>query len=53
MDLVAPDDLSARNRLDHPNVVHAAPGKTTFDDGDVRFALPRWSVAVIVLGKQP
>ena len=47
LQMVAPDNLSARNTMEHPNFVHAVAGKVARDGGTVQVSLPRWSVAVL------
>ena len=47
LQIVAPDSLSARNTMEHPNFVHAVAGKVTRDGGVVQVSLPRWSVGVL------
>jgi len=47
MDLVAADDLSARNTLDQLYVIGPVKGKVVCKDAAVSVSLPRWSVAVI------
>jgi len=49
LELVAPDELSARNTLDKRDAVRVANGEVELTDNAVRFALPRWSAAVVSL----
>jgi len=49
--VVAPDDLKARNTLDHRDVVRVVDGKVLLDGNTVSFVLPRWSAGVLTLQK--
>lgn len=45
--LVAPDNLNARNTLEHPDLVHPVAAKVASNGGAVTIAMPRWSVGVL------
>lgn len=47
--LVAPDDLSARNTMEKRDVVRVVESKIDRSGSDIRFSLPRWSVGVVEL----
>lgn len=49
MQMVAPDNLAARNTLEHPAAVQAVEGKVERAGMTARLRLPRWSVAVVTL----
>ena len=51
MELVAPDNLDARNTLEQPTAVQAVEGKVERAGMSARFSMPRWSVAVVTLSR--
>jgi alpha-N-arabinofuranosidase len=51
MELVAPDNLDARNTLEQPTAVQAVEGKVERAGMSARLRLPRWSVAVVTLSR--
>ncbi|HWA11416.1 MAG TPA: alpha-L-arabinofuranosidase C-terminal domain-containing protein [Opitutaceae bacterium] len=50
LQVVAPNDLAARNSFDHRDAVKAVTGSAERSGNQVTFTLPRWSVGVLELG---
>jgi alpha-L-arabinofuranosidase len=47
--IVAPDDLSARNTMDKRDAVRVVEAKVARAGNNVSFSMPRWSVGVVEL----
>lgn len=47
LQLIAPDNLSSRNTMEHPDFVHPVAAKVAREGQALRVSMPRWSVAVL------
>jgi alpha-N-arabinofuranosidase len=47
LSIVAPDNLNARNTMEHPDMIRPVAGKVAVEGSTVRLSLPRWSVGVL------
>ncbi|HUU09353.1 MAG TPA: family 16 glycoside hydrolase [Phycisphaerae bacterium] len=52
MQLVAPDDLKARNTLEAPQAIRPVAAKVAEKGQTVTFTLPRWAAAVITIPRK-
>ena len=50
MQLVAPGDLMMKNSFEQPENIKPVSASATLNNGELQFAMPKWSVAVLEIG---